>query len=94
MDKGDLKGISLFIHLGYIVCKNIQPHVEKRSTYAHFTRLEVEYRLITQMIILIHFTDITRGKQDNKKFENKRDLRLIYHFTIFKFQSWLFSRLF
>ena len=94
MDKGDLKGISLFIHLGYIVCKNIQPHVEKRSTYAHFTRLEVEYRLITQMIILIHFTDITRGKQDNKKFENKRDLRLIYHFTIFKLQSWLFSRLF
>ena len=62
MDKGDLKGISLFIHLGYIVCKNIQPHVEKRSTYAHFTRLEVEYRLIIQMIILIHFTDIHTSK--------------------------------
>ena len=55
MDKGDLKGISLFIHLPYIVCKNIQPHVEKRSTYAHFTRLEAEYKLIIQMIILIHF---------------------------------------
>ena len=87
MEKGDLKGISLFIHLAYIVYKNIQPHVEKRSTYAHFTRLEVEYRLITQMIILIHFTDITRVKQDNKKSENKRDLSLIYHFTIFKLQS-------
>ena len=46
MDKGELKGISLFIHLAYIVYKNIQPHVEKRSMYAHFTRLEVEYRLI------------------------------------------------
>ena len=92
MDKGDLKdNISLFIHLAYIVCKIIQPHVEKRSTYAHFTRLEVEYRLITQMIILIHFTDITRVKQDNKKSENKRDLSLIYHFTIFKLQSWLIS---
>ena len=96
MDKGDLKGISLFIHLvAYIVYKkNSATCKKKRSTYAHFTRLEVEYRLITQMIILIHFTDITRGKQDNKKFENKRDLRLIYHFTIFKLQSWLFSRLF
>ena len=46
MDKGDLKSISLFIHLAYILYKNIQPHVEKRSMYAHFTRLEVEYRLI------------------------------------------------
>ena len=58
MDKGDLKGISLFIHLAYIVYKNIQLHEEKRSTYAHFSRLEVEYRLIIQMIILIHLTDI------------------------------------
>ena len=60
---------------------------ESAPANAHFTRLEVEYRLTTQMIILIHFKDITRGKQDNKKFENKRDLRLIYHFTIFKLQS-------
>ena len=74
MDKGDLKGISLFVYLAYIVYKNIQPHVEKRSTYAHFTRLEVEYKLTTQMIILIHFTDITRVKQDNKKS------LLFYHF--------------
>ena len=58
MYKGDLKGISLFIHLAYIVYKNIQLHAEKRSMYAHFSRLEVEYRLIIQMIILIHFTDI------------------------------------
>ena len=55
MDKGELKGISLFIHLAYIVYKNIQPHVEKQSTYAHFTRLEDEYKLIIQIIILIHF---------------------------------------
>ena len=55
MDKGDLKGISLFIDLAYIVYKNIQPHVEKQSTYAHFTRLEDEYKLIIQIIILIHF---------------------------------------
>ena len=41
-----------FIHLPYIVYKNIQPHVEKRSTYAHFIRLEVEYRLIIEMIML------------------------------------------
>ena len=61
MDKGDLKGISLFINLAYIVYKNIQPHVEKRATYAHFTRLEVEYRLI-EMIMLIHFTDIHTSK--------------------------------
>ena len=61
MDKGDLKGISLFIHLAYIVYKNIQPHVEKRSMYAHFTQLEVEYRLINN-------TD-----DSNKKFENKRE---------------------
>ena len=61
MDKGDLKGISLFIHLAYIVYKNIQPHVEKRSMYAHFTRLEVEYRLTNN-------TD-----DSNKKFENKRE---------------------
>ena len=61
MDKGDLKGISLFIHLAYIVYKNIQPHVEKRSMYAHFTRLEGEYRLINN-------TD-----DSNKKFENKRE---------------------
>ena len=52
MDKGDLKGISLFIHLAYIVYKNIQLHEEKRSTYAHFSRLEVEYRLIIEMIML------------------------------------------
>ena len=64
MDKGDLKGISLFIHLAYIVYKNIQPHVEKRSTYAHFTRSEVEYKLIIQMIILIHFTDIQTSKTE------------------------------
>ena len=32
--------------------KNIQPHVEKRSTNAHFIRLEVEYRLIIEMIML------------------------------------------
>ena len=50
MHKGDLKGISLFIHLDYIVYKNIQAHVEKRSTYAHFSRLEVEYTLT-------HYTD-------------------------------------
>ena len=62
MEKGDLKGISLFIHLAYIVYKNIHPHVEKRSTYSHFTRLEVEYRFIIQMIILIHFTDIHTSK--------------------------------
>ena len=63
MDKGDLKGISLFIHLAYIVYKNIQPHVEKRSTHTHFTRLEVEYRfMIIHMIILIHFTDIHTSK--------------------------------
>ena len=62
MDKGDLKGISLFTHLAYIAYKNIQLHVEKRSTYAHFTRLEVEYSLIIQMIILIHFTDIHTSK--------------------------------
>ena len=64
MDKGDLKGISLFIHLvAYIVYKKIQPHVKKkRSTYAHFTRLEVEYRLIIQMILLIHFIDIYTSK--------------------------------
>ena len=55
MDKGDLKVISLFIDLAYIVYKNIQPHVEKQSTYAHFTRLEDEYKLIIQMIILIDF---------------------------------------
>ena len=55
MEKGDLKSIGLFIHLAYIVYKNIQPDVEKRSTYAHFTRLEVEYKLTIQMIILIHF---------------------------------------
>ena len=61
MDKGELKGISLFIHLAYIVYKNIQPHVEKRSMYAHFTRLEVEYRLTNN-------TD-----DSNKKFENKRE---------------------
>ena len=61
MEKGDLKGISLFIHLAYIVYKNIQPHVEKRSMYAHFTRLEVEYRLTNN-------TD-----DSNKKFENKRE---------------------
>ena len=73
MDKGDLKGISLFIHLAYNVYKNIQPHVEKRSTYAHFTRLEVEYRLIIDMIILINLQIYTRVKQDNKKFENKRE---------------------
>ena len=73
MDKGDLKGISLFIHLAYIVYKNIQPQVEKRSTYAHFTRLEVEYRPIIQIIILIHLQIYTRVKQDNKKFENKRE---------------------
>ena len=36
--------VSLFIHLAYIVYKNIQPHVENRSTYAQFTRIEVEYR--------------------------------------------------
>ena len=41
MYKDDLKGISLFIHLAYIVYKNIQLNVEKRSTYAHFSRLEV-----------------------------------------------------
>ena len=52
MDKGDLKGISLFVYLAYVVYKNIQPHVEKRSTYAHFIRLEVEYRLIIEMIML------------------------------------------
>ena len=73
MDKGDLKGISLFIHLAYIVYETIQPQVEKRSTYAHFTRLEVEYRLIIQIIILIHLQIYTRVKQDNKKFENKRE---------------------
>ena len=55
MDKGDLKGISLLRHLAYIVYRNIQPHVEKRSTYAHFTRLEAEYKLIIQMIRLIDF---------------------------------------
>ena len=73
MDKGDLKGISLFVYLAYVVYKNIQPHVEKRSTYAHFTRLEVEYRLIIDMIILINLQIYTRVKQDNKKFENKRE---------------------
>ena len=52
MYKGDLKGISLFIHLAYIVYKNIQPHVEKRLTYAHFIPLEVEYGLIIEMIML------------------------------------------
>ena len=62
MDKGDLKGISLFVHLAYVVYKNIQPHVEKRSTYAHFTRLEVEYRLIIQMVMLFHFIDIYTSK--------------------------------
>ena len=62
MDKGDLKGISLFVHLAYVVYKNIQPHVEKQLTYAHFTRSEVEYKLIIQMIILIHFTDIQTSK--------------------------------
>ena len=36
----------------YIVHKNIQPHVEKRSTYAHFILLEVEYGLIIEMIML------------------------------------------
>ena len=61
MDKGELKGISLFIHLAYIVYKNIQPHVEKRSMHAHFTRLEGEYRLINN-------TD-----DSNKKFENKKE---------------------
>ena len=40
MDKGDLKGISLLRHLAYIVYRNIQPHVEKRSTFAHFTRFQ------------------------------------------------------
>ena len=62
MDEGDLKGISLFAHLAYVVYKNIQPHVEKRSTYAHFTRLEVDYRLIIQMVMLFHFTDIHTRK--------------------------------
>ena len=64
MDKGDLKGISLFIHLvAYIVYKkNSATCKKKRSTYAHFTRLEVEYRFIIQMIILIHFTDIHTSK--------------------------------
>ena len=62
MDKGDLKGISLFVYLAYVVYKNIQPHVEKRSTYAHFTLLEVEYRLIIQMVILVHFADIHTSK--------------------------------
>ena len=61
MEKGDLKGISLFIHLAYIVYKNIQPHVEKRSMHVHFTRLEGEYRLINN-------TD-----DSNKKFENKKE---------------------
>ena len=54
--------------------KNIQTHayVEKWSIYAHFTRLEVEYRFIIKGIILVHFTDTdTRVKQDNKKFQNK-----------------------
>ena len=66
MDKGELKGISLFIHLAYIVYKNIQPHVEKRSMYAHFTRLEVEYRLINN-------TD-----DSNKKFENKKESNIAF----------------
>ena len=48
MNKEDLKGISLLIiHLAYNVYRNIQSHVKKhkkRSTYAHFTRLEVEHR--------------------------------------------------
>ena len=62
MDRGDLKGISLFVYLAYVVYKNIQPHVGKRSTYAHFTLLEVEYRLIIQMVILVHFADIHTSK--------------------------------
>ena len=50
MNKEDLKGISLVItHLAYIVYRNIQSHIKKlkkkRSTYALFTRLEVEHRL-------------------------------------------------
>ena len=58
----NLKGINLFTHLAYVVYKHIQRHVEKRSTYAHFTRLKVEYRPIIQMIIVIHFADIHTSK--------------------------------
>ena len=69
MDKGYLKGIRLFIHLAYIVYKNIrQPHVEKRSTHAYFTRLEVEYKLIIQMIRNTNpFQIYTRVKQEKKE---------------------------
>ena len=43
--------------------------------HINFTRLEVECRFIIQMIILILaiLQIYTRVKQDNKKFENKRE---------------------
>ena len=59
MNKDDLKGIRLLMHLAYIVYQESSVACEKKkktdrlTQYAHFTRLEVEHRILYIQVIIL-----------------------------------------
>ena len=57
----------LSLHLAYIIYQNIQ---SQRKTYAHFTRQELEHRILYRRYteqFKLHFTDIHNSKIEYKE---------------------------
>ena len=55
--------LCISLHLAYIIYQNIQSH--KKKTYAHFTRQELEHRILYRWYteeFKLHFTDIHKSK--------------------------------